>query len=215
MCVYVLYIWSSLSAHRPWQSHPTRWPQPGAHTPTSHSTLRAPGPCVARGSPARAASRPGCSVAHRRSAHHGTCTGTYSWGKRSGHSDRQNRPKHTHLPHELEEKDKIGKSGKSGFSLVCRNKKISHSGLVLGKQCQLNNVRIHLCIIRSFTIYMRSCIQCLGLSWPTHRHRYQSSCGRWTCIHIAALYVCHRGSFQSTPALSDGHTPDSRRSHPG
>lgn len=94
----------SQSTHQPWQSHPTHWPQPEAHTPTSHSTLQAPEPCVAWGSLVQAASRPGCSVAHSRSAHRGTYTGTYSWGKRSGRSDRQNRPKRTQFPHELEEK---------------------------------------------------------------------------------------------------------------
>lgn len=96
-----------LSTHPPWRSLPARWLQPGTRTPTSRSTPRAPGPCAAWGSPVRAASRPGCSVAHRRSAHRGTCTGTYSWGKRSGRSDRQNRPVCTLLPHELQ--------GKKGF----------------------------------------------------------------------------------------------------
>lgn len=57
---------------------------------------------MAWGSPVQAASRPRCSAAHRRSAHRGTYTGTYSWGRRSGHSDRRNRPEHTHRLHELE-----------------------------------------------------------------------------------------------------------------
>lgn len=98
----------SLSTHRPWQSHPTRWPQLEAHTPISRSTLQAPGPCVAWGSLVQAASHPGCSVAHSRSAHHGTYTGTYSWGKRSGRSDRPSRPKRTQFPRELEENKQFG-----------------------------------------------------------------------------------------------------------
>lgn len=106
----------SLSTHRPWQSLPMHWPQLEAHTPISRSTLQAPGPCVAWGSLVQAASRPGCSVAHSQSAHHGTYTGTYSWGKRSGRSDRRSRPKHTQFPRELEEKS---------FSLVCAKKKIT------------------------------------------------------------------------------------------
>lgn len=92
----------SLSAHRPWRSRLRRWPQPGGRTPTFRSTLRALAPCEAWGNPGRAASCQGCSAARRWSARHGTCTGTYSWGERSARSDRQNHPRHTHRPHELE-----------------------------------------------------------------------------------------------------------------
>lgn len=183
------------STHPPWRSRPARWPQPGAHTPTSRSTLQAPGPCVAWGSPARAASRPRCSAARSRSARRGTCTGTCSWGRRFGHSDIQNRPKHKHLPHELEERDKIGKNGR--VVLVWVFFFFNLTDLWTG---------------RALPIHVTSCMQCLA---KTHQRRYQSSCGCRPCIHTAALYVCHRGSFQSRPALSDGHTPSSRRSHPG
>lgn len=96
----------SPSTHRPWQSHLKRWPQPGGHKPTFRSTLRAPEPCGAWGNRARAASRQGCSAARSRSARHGTCTGTYSWGKRSVRSDRQNRPTHMHHRRELQGRKK-------------------------------------------------------------------------------------------------------------
>lgn len=97
-----MVIFKSLSTHRPWRSRLKHWSQPGGHTPTFRSTLQAPAPCGAWGSLGRAASSQGCSAARRWSAHHGTCTGTYSWGKRSGRSDRQNHLKHTHCPHELQ-----------------------------------------------------------------------------------------------------------------
>lgn len=51
--------------------------------------------------------------------------------------------------------------------------------------------------------------------WDAHQHRFPSSCGRPWRSHTAALYACRRGSCPSTPAPSDGHTPGSRRSHPG
>lgn len=96
----------SPSTHQPWQSHLKRWPQPGGHKPTSRSTLRAPESCGAWGNRARAASRQGCSAARSRSARHGTCTGTYSWGKRSVRSDRQNPPTHMHHRRELQGRKK-------------------------------------------------------------------------------------------------------------
>lgn len=145
-------ISSSVSTHLPWQGPPTHWTQPGAHTPTSHNILQAPGPCGAWDSLAREAWRPGCSVARRQSARHGTYTGTYSWGKRSGHSDRQNHLKYTHLRHELEEKDKIGKSS---WSLFCS---------FWAGQAMTNNFRIHLCHIRSFSTYRRPCHTAMGHS---------------------------------------------------
>lgn len=163
----------SPSTHRPWQSRLKRWPQPGGHTPTFRSTLRAPGLCGAWGNRARAASRQGCSAARNRSGRRGTCTGTYSWGKRSGRSGRQNRPKHTHHPRELE--------GGRGVKLLCGSTNVwsHHSGR------------------------------------DAHRHRCQSSCGRLWSIHTAALYACRRDSCPNRPALPDGRTPGSRRSHPG
>lgn len=77
------------------------------------------------------------------------------------------------------------------FSLVCAKKKIS-----------------------LFILHMRSWMKCVRLSRLTHRRRCLSPCARWPCIHIAALCVCHRGSFQSTSALSGGHKPGSRHNHP-
>lgn len=101
LCVYGL-----ISSHLPWQIHPAHWPQPGDHTPTSHSTLQVTGPFLASGSLVPAASHPRCSAANRRSVHRDKYTGTYSWGKRSGRPGRQCHLKHTHLPHELEEIEK-------------------------------------------------------------------------------------------------------------
>lgn len=132
---------------------------------------------MAWGSRARAASHPRCSVARSQSAHRGTCTGTCSWGRRPGHSDRQNHPKRKQFPHELKEGDKYLVRTDTNSLLAMTNKDLR--------------------------------------TLATHPNRCQSSCGCLSRIHTAALYVCHRGSFQSTPDLSDGHTPGSRRSHPG
>lgn len=108
----------SLSTHRPSRSRLRRWPQPGGHTPTFRSTLQAPAPCGAWGNPGLAASRPGCSGARSRSARRGKRTGTYSWGKRSGRSDRQNRPKRTHRPRELQERTAKWLSGSTVTSCI-------------------------------------------------------------------------------------------------
>lgn len=72
-----------------------------------------------------------------------------------------------------------------------------------------------ICTNRAFPIYWTSCIQCLRMSSPTHQCTPRSSCVCRSSIHTAALYVCHRGSFQSTSGLSGGRTPGSRHSHPG
>lgn len=112
----------SLSTHRPLRSRLRSWPRPGGHTPTFRSTLQAPAPCGAWGNRGPAASRRGCSAARSRSARRGTRTGTYSWGKRSGRSDRQNRPKRTHHPRELRERMVKWLSGSNGeviYHSVC------------------------------------------------------------------------------------------------
>lgn len=120
--LFCMCIWSNpislyfQSSHLPWQSRPVHWLQPGAHTPTSRSTLLVSGPSVAWDSLAQAASRPLCSAAHRQSARHGTYTDTCSWGRTSGRSGRLNHPKHRHLPHELE--DRSREKWHNGFILL-------------------------------------------------------------------------------------------------
>lgn len=88
----------------------------------------------------------------------------------------------------------------------------AHSSLVSWKKkCQSFSVWF----VQRRKSRVRSWIKCVRLSRLTHQRRCLSSCAQWPCIHIAALCVCHRGSFQSTSALSGGHKPGSRRSHPG
>lgn len=89
------------STHQPWRIHPVHWPQPGAHTPISHSTPQEPAPSVAWDSQVRAALHPSCSVADSRSVRPYTHTGTCSWERRPGRPGRLNRPTHRLVLYEL------------------------------------------------------------------------------------------------------------------